>query len=126
MSSLTLKIMCCTWKSHHNQIIKMFHCVKGVRIWSFSGPHFPIFGLNTERYTVLYSVLLRIYLFTVKKKVLHNFRKNYLRIQSECGKIQTRKTPYIDTFYAVLLVLTLLYFCSMAWPEVLLSEVSFL
>ena len=25
------------------------HCVKSVRIWSFSGPHFPAFGLNTER-----------------------------------------------------------------------------
>ena len=92
----------------------------------FWSAFFPTFGLNTERYSVLYSVLLRIYLFTVKKKVLHSFRQNYLRIQSECGKIQARKTPYIDTFYAVLLVLTLLYFCSMAWPEVLLSEVSFL
>ena len=33
----------------------------------FSGPHFPAFGLNTERYEVS------------------------LRIQSECGKIRTRK-----------------------------------
>ena len=23
------------------------HCVKSVRIWSCSGPHFPVFGLNT-------------------------------------------------------------------------------
>ena len=28
------------------------HCVKSVRIPSFSGPHFPTFGLNTERYEV--------------------------------------------------------------------------
>ena len=28
------------------------HCVKSVRIRSFSGPHFPAFGLNTERYSV--------------------------------------------------------------------------
>ena len=33
----------------------------------FSGPYFPAFGLNTERYEVS------------------------LRIQSECGKIRTRK-----------------------------------
>ena len=33
----------------------------------FSGPYFPAFGLNTERYEIS------------------------LRIQSECGKIQTRK-----------------------------------
>ena len=26
------------------------HCVKSVRIWSFSGPHFPTFGLNTGKY----------------------------------------------------------------------------
>ena len=26
------------------------HCVKSVRIWSFSGPCFSAFGLNTERY----------------------------------------------------------------------------
>ena len=27
---------------------KVAHCVKSVRIRSFSGPHFPAFGLNTE------------------------------------------------------------------------------
>ena len=27
-------------------------CVKRVRIESFSGPYFPAFGLNTERYYV--------------------------------------------------------------------------
>ena len=38
-----------------NREMKMFlsqlHCVKSVRIWSYSGPHFPVFGLNTERYS---------------------------------------------------------------------------
>ena len=29
-----------------------FPCVKSVRIGSYSGPHFPAFGLNTERYSV--------------------------------------------------------------------------
>ena len=24
-------------------------CVKSVRIWSYSAPYFPAFGLNTER-----------------------------------------------------------------------------
>ena len=28
------------------------HCVKCVRIRSYSGPHFPAFRLNTERYSV--------------------------------------------------------------------------
>ena len=31
------------------------HCVKSVRIPSFSGPHFPTFGLNTERYEVSFT-----------------------------------------------------------------------
>ena len=54
-----------------------YHCVKSVHIRSFSGPYFPAFGLNTERYGVS------------------------LPIQSECGKIRTRKTPNTDTFQAV-------------------------
>ena len=53
-------------------------CVKNVFIRSFSGPHFLAFGLNTERYKVT------------------------IRIQSECEKIRTRKTPNMDTFHAVL------------------------
>ena len=58
----------------------MVHCVKSVRIRSYSGvilsyPHFSAFGLNTERYEVC------------------------LRIQSEYGKMRTRITPNTDTFY---------------------------
>ena len=53
------------------------HWVKIVRIWSFSGPHFLTFRLNTERYGVS------------------------LHIQSQCGKTWTRKTPNMNTFHAV-------------------------
>ena len=52
-------------------------CQKSVRIRRYSGPHFPAFELNTERYSVS------------------------LRIQFESGKIQPRITPNRDTFYAV-------------------------
>ena len=41
-------------------------------IRSFSGPYFPAFGMNTERYGV-----------------------------SECRKMRIRKTANTDTFYAV-------------------------
>ena len=54
------------------------HYVKSVRIRSYSGPHFPVFGLNTDRSGVS------------------------LRIQSKWGKIRTRVTPNTDTFYAVM------------------------
>ena len=57
--------------------MRIVYCVKIVRIRSFSGPHFPTFGLNTERSCVS------------------------LRIESKCGKIQTRRTPNTDTFHAV-------------------------
>ena len=51
--------------------------MKSVRIWSFSSPYFPAFGLNTERYKIS------------------------LHTESKCGKIRTRKTPNTDTFHAV-------------------------
>ena len=51
--------------------------LKSVRIRSYSGPHFPAFGLNTEKYGVS------------------------LRIQSKCGKVRTKITPNTYTFYAV-------------------------
>ena len=57
-------------------VIWITHCMKNVRVWSFSGPYFPAFGLNTERYGI------------------------FLRIQTECSKIWTRKTPNADAFQA--------------------------
>ena len=53
------------------------HCIKSVRIQSYSGPYFPAFGRNTESYGVS------------------------LRIQSECRKIGTRTTLNKDTFQVV-------------------------
>ena len=53
------------------------HCVKSVRIQSYSGPPFPVFRLNPERYSVSFH------------------------IQSQCGEIGTRITPNTGTFYAV-------------------------
>ena len=53
----------------------VIHCVKTIRIWSYSGPQFPAFGLKMEKCRVS------------------------LRIQSECGKMWTRKTPNTDTFH---------------------------
>ena len=32
------------------------HCVKSVRIWSFSGLYFPSFELNTERYCLSFHI----------------------------------------------------------------------
>ena len=54
-----------------------YNCVKTIHIGIFSGPYFPAFRRNTERYGVR------------------------PRNQSDCRKIRTRKTPNTDTFYAV-------------------------
>ena len=54
-----------------------------VCIKSYSGPHFPLFERNTERYSVS------------------------LGIQFECGKMRTRITPNTGTFYAVIVKLSL-------------------
>ena len=52
--------------------------MKSVCLQSFFDPYFPAFGLNMERYSVSY------------------------RIESEYGKIRTRKTSIVDTFHAVI------------------------
>ena len=62
--------------------IMKLHCVKSVRTLSYSGPQFPTYGLNKERYGV------------------------YLQMQSECGKMRTRITQNTDTFHAVMMMLT--------------------
>ena len=59
-------------------------CVKSVRLRSYSGSHFPAFGLNTERYIV--------------------YRES-LRIQSEYSKMWNRITPNTDTFHALLVII---------------------
>ena len=80
---LGIKLLLCT-VVFHKVIRKQFafsvsdDFVKSVRIRSASGPYFPAFRLNTERY---YSVSLRI--------------------QSEWEKIRTRKTSNTDTFHVV-------------------------
>ena len=68
-------------KSYYDQkcITGEIHCLKSVHIWSYSGPYFPAFGLNMERYSAS------------------------LNIQSKCRKIRTRITPNTDTFYAVII-----------------------
>ena len=73
-----MKTVCPTsWK---RQFKGEYHCIKSVRIRSYSGPYFSVFGLNTERHEVS------------------------LRIQSECGKMRTRITPNTYTFHAACLI----------------------
>ena len=63
------------------------HWVKSIHIRSYSDPHFPAFGLNTERYSVS------------------------LCIHSKCGKIRTRITPNTYTFHSVCLLPTMRRVC---------------
>ena len=61
----------------HSFLQWIVHYVKSLSIRSFSGPHFPAFGLNTERYSLCF------------------------RIQPEYEKVRTTKTLNKDTFHAV-------------------------
>ena len=54
-------------------------CTKNCPYSVFSAPYVSTFGLNTNIYRV------------------------NLPVQSECGKIRTRKTPSMDTFHAAIL-----------------------
>ena len=65
------------WKIVELLRLQYNQCVKSVRIRGYSGPHFPAFGLNTEKYGVS------------------------LRIQSECGKMWSRITTHMETFQAL-------------------------
>ena len=45
---------------------KDVHCVKSVRIRSYSGPYFPAFGLNTDQYNSEYGHFLRSSCYRIK------------------------------------------------------------
>ena len=70
------------WKISLSILFWMMHNIKSVRIWSHSDLHFPAFGLNMERYGVSLCVL------------------------SKCRKIRTRITPNMDTFHAVMVLMS--------------------
>ena len=72
---------------------KYLHCVKSVRIRSYSGSHFPTFGLNTDQNNPKYGHFFRIVVYYQKRKVvLKNFPIftgkhlfwNLFLIKSEC------------------------------------------
>ena len=88
-----------------NFLIKVEHCMKSVRIWCFSGPLFPKFGLNTKIYSVSF------------------------RMQYKCGKIRTRKIPNTDIFRAVGLTICFKIHqynhCVMPWSIVCFMKMSF-
>ena len=81
----TQRLMCvifhCAYS--HQLRVSICHCVKSVRIRSFSGRYFPAIGLNTERYGVS------------------------LRIQSKYGDKRTRKTPNTETSHRVCIAVSL-------------------
>ena len=68
---------CFEFSVSSNKEILFNHCVKSVQIRSFFWSVFSRICTGSERYSIS------------------------LRIQSECGKIRSRKIPYLDTFHAV-------------------------
>ena len=84
--------------------VKKVHCVKSVRIWSYSDPHFPVFGLNTnqnisENGHFLHSVRMVINYCIIFLRVLmtacslHNSDyKNWIIKDNPCNIMFTNET----------------------------------
>ena len=90
--------------------------MKSVRIWSYSGPHFPAFGLNTDQNNYEYGHFLRSvmhFVSSLRRPIwfLHHCVKSgqiwsYFWSAFSCfspntGKYRPEITPYLDTFHAV-------------------------
>ena len=88
----------CLYLNGLNRFAFTLHCVKRVRIRNYSGPHFPAFGQNTERYFVS------------------------IRIQSEWGKMPTRITPNTDTFHAVLIISFVTFIKIFRWRNLIWNQ----
>ena len=51
---------CWTWSNDSPDYPNIHHSIKNVRIWSYSGTHFPAFGLDTEILSISpYSVRMQ-------------------------------------------------------------------
>ena len=90
-----------SWPFSDDGLLSIFnkHCVKSVQIRSFSGPYFPVFGLNAEIYEV------------------------NLRIQSKYGKMQTRKNSVFGHFSHSEILITTSFQTYVPWNSLgLLSE----
>ena len=73
------------WDTLSKQVSALIVCPIMSRSGGFSGPYFPVFGVNTEIYRVT------------------------TRINSEYSKIRTRKTPKLDFFRLVINFSNLLF-----------------
>ena len=81
------------------------HCVKSVRIWSYSAPYFPAFGLNADQNTSEYGHFLRstnksfpIRISSVNMTKLegnwrsHSLKKSLIKFFAQCiFKLSLRK-----------------------------------
>ena len=112
--------------------IIMIHCVKNVRIRSYSGPHFFAFGLNTERYsaslphfpafglnTERYSASLpHFFAFGLNTERYSASLPHFpafglnteVRMRENAGKMRTRITPNANIFYAVTIFINVVHF----------------
>ena len=70
------------------------YCVKSVRIRSYSGPYFPAFELNMERY----SVSLRIKSESEKVRTRKNYLFGYFS-RSDCSVLEYQKEGSCVLYY---------------------------
>ena len=51
-NSWIVRIEKASYMREWQRVVHVYHCVKNARIRTYSGPYFPAFGLNTQRYSV--------------------------------------------------------------------------
>ena len=90
---MKLKYVTCSLFSNTHEIVLSEKRPNTELFWSLFSHIWTEYGdLRSKSYEEIYSVQLR------EKRFTERF------IQSKCGKIRPRKTPYLDTFSAVLTV----------------------
>ena len=81
-------------KHHADSLCKK--CPYSELFWSANFPHFPAFGLNTERFEVFVFGVILVRIFLVFSRIRIEYGERYsvsLRIQSKCGKMREKCGP---------------------------------
>ena len=86
----------------HN--LNKYHFEKSVHIRSYSGPHFRVFGLNTERYFVILKMRIRVTPNTDTFHAVYTSQISLLR-----GKNTSRFLSHFTSCFPTCAVLTVLF-----------------
>ena len=82
IKSIFISFKCLSIKLVKPTFLEGEHCIKGVRIRSFSGPYFPAFGLTTDQKNSEYEHFVRsgdIFRYLLEVKILRGVFRTHLK-----------------------------------------------